>query len=97
MMDFTTEFAHEVRKIMEEVNNPTPPKLDLFMPKQGADRSAALQRHIAVEQVMYDWYMVVNQSNYREVPKELIDLYEKACYTMLQIREMEKQIALGGR
>lgn len=95
------DFVREVREVMEEANTDVKPASvttpnRLFMPKQGADKQAAMKRYAAVESVLYDWHAIVNQTNYRELPEDLIDLYETACRTMLKIQAREKNIVMGG-
>lgn len=97
-----TDFVKEVRKIMEEVNadveptvTPTPKRL--FMPKQGADKQAAVKRYVAVEDALYNWYTTVSQTNYRELPNSLVELYELACDIMIKIQAAEKDLITGGK
>ena len=72
-----------------------PPRL--FIPVKGPDKRAAALRYAAVDKVMEDWYSAINsgEANARELPDELLTLYEKACDLMLEIRERERDILIG--
>lgn len=72
-----------------------PPRL--FLPEKGPDKRAAAIRYAAVDKAMEDWYSEINSgiANARELPQELIALYEKTCDLMLQIRERERDILIG--
>lgn len=68
-----------------------------FIPKQHSDKHAAAKRYAVVEETLIDWYEQVNRTNTRELPEDLVELYNDACRVMLKIKQREEEIILGRR
>lgn len=67
----------------------------LFIQKQGADKHAATKRLIATEDMLEDWFCTINRTNTRELPSDLVALYEQAAATISQICAYEQKIISG--
>lgn len=88
-----SDFMSKVKQALEEGSVEKSERL--FIPKQGPDKYAAAKRFAILDGILSDWYFMVNNANSREMPEELLNLYDAACTTMLKIREMEQAIVLG--
>ena len=84
--------ADEIKRMMEPVEET--PSIGFIEPKQ-PDRQAAAQRYYWVQDMLYDWHGKLNDrnSNTREMPKDLKDLYDQACHVLLKISDYEKKLS----
>ena len=88
-MMYTTD---EIKKVMEPVEEM--PKIG-FIDRKQPDKKAAAQRYYWAEDMLYDWHSKLNDrsSNTREMPKELLELYDQACNVIMQICDYEKRLS----
>lgn len=72
------------------------PKNNIFIRQRPIDTKAAAYRYSVVERILEDWFDEINseRADTRDMPADLVDLYEEACRTMLKIRMKEREILL---
>ena len=72
---------------------------NIFIKEKPLNTGAAAYRFSVVEEVLEEWFDKVNseRANTRDMPGDLIELYEDACRTMLKIRMRERDIVLGAK
>lgn len=68
----------------------------LFIKAVGPDKLEAAKRLAITEKNFEDWYNAINATNTRQMPVDLVDLYEEATITLCRILAFEKNIATGG-
>ena len=70
---------------------------NIFIKEKPINTAAASYRYSVVEKVLEEWFDEVNseRANTRDMPGDLVELYEEACRTMLKIRMRERDIVLG--
>lgn len=83
------EFDINVREVLGVLNEP------LFIRKNGPDKLEAAKRLAITEHNFESWFNEINATNTRELPSELVALYETAAYTLCKILTLEKKIATG--
>ena len=74
-------------------------KENIFIKSKPVNTKAAAYRYAVVEDILEEWFDKVNseRADTREMPGDLIDLYEHACETLLKIRTKERDILLGAK
>ena len=84
---------------MDEIKNaterPEQPRNDRFIFRKGPDRKAASERYYIVQDILYDWHGKLNDSNLntREMPKDLLDMYDQASELMVRISMYERKLS----
>ena len=68
----------------------------LFFRPVGPDKHEAAKRLAVTEKFFEDWHGRINETNTRQLPADLVDLYEDATITLCRVLQMEKQIVSGG-
>lgn len=81
--------AEEMAKV-----RPKEPEIN-FINEQPVDKMAAAQRFISTEKMFEEWHAVINRTNTRELPKELIDEYNNAALSLCKILTYEKRLMLS--
>lgn len=69
------------------------PEPRLFIKPVGPDRLEAAKRLAITEKAFEDWHVSINATNTRQLPSDLIELYDDAAYTLCKILDYERQIA----
>ena len=82
-----------VREILGVQEKPIP----LFFRPVGPDKNEAAKRLAATEQMFQEWHGRINATNTRQLPADLVDLYEEATITLFRILSFEKDIVTGGQ
>lgn len=77
--------------LREELNIVEP----IFITKKGPDKKAAAERLAATREMFEDWHAAINKTNTREMPSELLALYENAATTLCKILDREGRIVTG--
>ena len=80
-----------VGKVLEENNGYDEITRD-FVTQKKADKQAAMKRRIITENMVEDWKIEINRTNTREMPLNLLRLYEEAFHTIEKILDIELQI-----
>lgn len=80
-----------VGKVLEENNGYDEITRD-FITQKKADKQAAMKRRIITENMIEDWKIEINRTNTREMPLNLLRLYEGAFHTIEKILDIELQI-----
>lgn len=80
-----------VGKVLEENNGYDEITRD-FITQKKADKQAAMKRRIITENMIEDWKIEINRTNTREMPLNLLRLYEEAFHTIEKILSIELQI-----
>lgn len=80
-----------VGKVLEENNGYDEITRD-FITQKKADKQAAMKRRIITENMVEDWKIEINRTNTREMPLNLLRLYEEAFHTIEKILAIELQI-----
>ena len=83
------EFQINVRELLGVMAEP------MFIKAVGPDRLEAAKRQAITEKCFEEWFNLINSTNTRQLPSELLALYDKAAYTICQILTVEKKIATG--
>lgn len=78
-----------VREVLGVMDEP------LFIKKAGPDKLEAAKRLAITEKSFEAWFNAINATNTREMPSELVALYDKAAYTLCRILEIEKKVVTG--
>jgi len=68
----------------------------LFFRPVGPDKAEAAKRLAVTEKFFEDWHGRINETNTRQLPADLVDLYEEATITLCRILTYEKEIVNGG-
>ena len=68
----------------------------LFFEKVGPDPFEAMKRYEETYKCFKTWHDRINDTNTRALPKDLIQLYEKATMDLCRVLAMEKSIMRGG-
>jgi hypothetical protein len=86
---YTTE---EIKRTMEPADEPI---WHGFIDRKMPDRKAARQRYEFVQDILYDWHGKLNDKdcNTREMPEELLELYDRAVGIMVKISNYEKKLS----
>ena len=86
---YTTE---EIRQTMEK---PEEPKWYGFIDRKLPDRKAASERYYLVQDILYTWHGKLNDKNCntREMPKDLLELYDQAVGIMVKISDYERKLS----
>lgn len=82
-----------VGKVLEENNGYNEITHD-FVTQKKADKQAAMKRRIITENMVEDWKIEINRTNTREMPLNLLRLYEEAFHTIEKILDIELQIMI---
>lgn len=85
-----------VNTLTESNECPKMPQRFSFIKQQGPDKQAAIKRRAATEEMLSTWDCRINDTNTREMPLSLFELYEEAYTTINEILEFELQLILGG-
>lgn len=85
-----------VGKVLEENNGYDEVTRD-FVTQKKADKQAAMKRRIITENMVEDWKIEINRTNTREMPLNLLRLYEEAFHTIEKILDIELQIMIENR
>lgn len=85
-----------VGKVLEENNGYDEITRD-FVTQKKADKQAAMKRRIITENMVEDWKIEINRTNTREMPLNLLRLYEEAFHTIEKILDIELQIMIENR
>ena len=80
-----------VGKVLEENNGYDEITRD-FITQKKADKQAAMKRRIITENMVEDWKIEINRTNTREMPLNLLRLYEEAFHTIEKILAIELQL-----
>lgn len=80
-----------VGKVLKENNGYNEITRD-FVTQKKADKQAAMKRRIITENMVEDWKIEINRTNTREMPLNLLRLYEEAFHTIEKILDIELQI-----
>lgn len=83
------EFNLNVREVLGVLNEP------MFIKKSPPDKLEAAKRLAITEKNFETWFSQINETNTRELPSELVALYDNAAYTLCRILMVEKKIATG--
>lgn len=78
----------DVRKELGIVETPEP----IFIKRQDPDKGAAAARLAITEKMFEKWHADINRTNTRELPKELVNVYEEASMALCKILMYEKEI-----
>lgn len=65
-----------------------------FIAQKEPDRQAAMKRRIATEDMLSDWKYAINSTNTRELPLNLLRMYEEAYRVLNKILDAEMDIIL---
>ena len=68
----------------------------LFIKSVGPDKNEAAKRLAATEEIFQEWHNRINATNTRQLPADLVYLYEEATITLCRILSFEKDIVTGG-
>ena len=68
----------------------------LFIKETGPDKIEAAKRLAITEKNFEDWHRAINSTNTRQLPADLVDLYEEAALILCRILTFERNIATGG-
>lgn len=81
-----------VREIMSEPVEVPEPK---FIMKKAPDRQAASHRAFLAEDLLRKWYDELNADSCdtREMPDELLKMYQMACDTIVDIIKYEEKLS----
>ena len=69
---------------------------NMFIKASGPDKLEAAKRLAITEKNFEEWYNLINATNTRQLPTDLVDLYEEAALVLCRILAFEKRIATGG-
>lgn len=85
---YTTE---EIKRVMEDPE----PVWHGFIDPKAPDRKAARRRYEFVQDILYDWHGKLNDKdcNTREMPQDLLDLYDRTVGLMIKISDYEKKLS----
>jgi len=73
-------------------------KQSLFFRAVGPDKREAAKRLAETEKFFEEWHGVINQTNTRALPEDLVDLYDDVAAGLCRILSYEKDIVTkGGR
>lgn len=86
-----------INTLAESNECPKMPQRFSFIKQQGPDKQAAIKRRVATEEMLSIWDREINVTNTREIPLDLLKLYEEAYTTINEILEFELQLILGGK
>ena len=86
---YTTD---EIKQTMDQTEEP---QYFDFIDRKMPDRKAASERYYLVQDILYDWHSKLNdyRCNTREMPKDLLELYDKAVGIMVQISNYERKLS----
>lgn len=80
-----------------DVKNVMEPQIDTsdvcFIKAKAPDTKAAQMRMIMTEHALEDWFDQINQTNTREMPADLQELYTQTAVMMCRIRRLEQDLA----
>jgi len=69
---------------------------NMFIRETGPDKLEAAKRLAITEKSFEEWYTMINVTNTRQLPTDLVDLYEEAALVLCRILAFEKRIATEG-
>ena len=81
---------------VREILGVEPKHTPLFFKPTGPDKLEAAKRLAITEQCFEGWYNAINGTNTRQVPSDLVELYEEATVVLCRILQYEKNIVTGG-
>ncbi len=83
---------------MDEIDNAISPNTEQkpvgFIKEKGPDPRAAAERFYVMDDLLKKWHNEVNKDscNTRSMPKDLVEMYDKACDLLIQILRYEKSL-----